>query len=139
MNGMASHSRTGDEVCLRFAMDQEEVLDLLQRSSLKTQYEVMHRAVDWLSKLNYIPSKTARAAKQAIELAQRENTPELLLSVALMVVPKGWNGDFSFGKGLKRSVLFSLTFVAYGDEPPIEAEDEIGAIALTTAAIKARP
>jgi hypothetical protein len=41
--------------------------------------------------------------------------------------------------GLKRSVLFSPTFVAYGDEPLIEAEHEASAIAVAMAAVKARP
>jgi len=120
-------------------MDQDELLDLLQRSSLETQYRAMSRAVDWLSTRRYITSETMTIAGRAIDLAQREKRPELLLSVALMLVPDGWNGDVSFGKGLKRSVLFSPTFVAYGDEPPIEAEHEAPAIALTMAAIKARP
>jgi hypothetical protein len=120
-------------------MDQEKLLDFLQRSSLEEQYEAMRRTVDWLSARLYIPSKTAAVARQAIELARRENAPELLLSAALMLVPEGWNGDFSFGKGLKRSVLFSPTFVAHGDEPPVEAEHEAPAIALAMAAVKAQP
>jgi hypothetical protein len=120
-------------------MDKDELLDLLQRSSLEAEHEAIRRAVDWLSARLHITSKTATVARRASELATRENTPEVLLSVALMLVPEGWNGDFSFGKGLKRSVLFSPTFVAYGDEPPIEAEREAPAIALAMAAIKARP
>ena len=60
-------------------------------------------------------------------------------AVAVMLVPEGWDGQVSFGKGVKRSVLFSPGFIEFGDERPIEAEHELPAIALAIAAVKTRP
>src|SRR6266542_6426732 len=114
-------------------MNREEVLDLLRRSSQRSQYAAMRRAVDWFRTTLYLSRTVAQAARSAIDLAESERAPDLLVGVAVMLVPEGWNGEFSFGKGLKRSVLFSPGFVEFGDEPPVEAEHELPAVALAIA------
>jgi hypothetical protein len=120
-------------------MSRDELVDLLRRSSHRSQYVALRRAVDWLSNRLYLSRTTALAARSAIGLAERENAPELLIGVAVMLVPEGWDGQVSFGKGLKRSVLFSPGFIEFGDERPIEAEHELPAIALAIAAVRTRP
>jgi hypothetical protein len=120
-------------------MSRDEVLDLLRRSSHRTQYAAMRRAIDWFRTTLYLSRTTAQAARRAIDLAEREDAPELLIGVAVMMVPEGWDGQVSFGKGLKRSVLFSPGFVEFGDERPVEAEHELPAVALAIAAVRTRP
>jgi hypothetical protein len=120
-------------------MSRDELLDLLRRSSHRTQYAAMRRAVGWLSTRLYLSRTVAQAARSAIDLAEREGAPDLLVGVAVMLVPEGWNGELSFGKGLKRSVLFSPGFVEFGDEPPVGGEHELPAVALAIAALKTRP
>jgi hypothetical protein len=120
-------------------MSRDELLDLLRRSSHRTQYAALRRAVDWLHNRLYLSRTTVLAARSAIGLAERENAPELLVGVAVMLVPEGWDGQVSFGKGLKRSVLFSPGFIEFGDERPIEAEHELPAISLAIAAVRTRP
>jgi hypothetical protein len=120
-------------------MSRDELVDLLRRSSHRSQYAALRRAVDWLRNRLYLSRTTALAARSAIALAERENAPELLIGVAVMLVPEGWDGQVSFGKGVKRSVLFSPGFIEFGDERPIEAEHELPAISLTIAAIRTRP
>jgi hypothetical protein len=120
-------------------MSRDELLDLLRRSSQHTQYAAMRRAVDWFRTTLYLSRTTAQSARSAIELAERENAPDLLVGVAVMLVPEGWNGELSFGKGLKRSVLFSPGFVEFGDEPPVGGEHELPAVALAIAAVRTRP
>jgi hypothetical protein len=120
-------------------MSRDELLDLLRRSSRHSQYAAMRRAVDWLRYRLYLSQATALAARSAIVLAERENAADLLVGVALMLVPEGWDGQLSFGKGLKRSVLFSPGFVEFGDEPPVGGEHELPAMALAIAAIRTRP
>ena len=120
-------------------MSRDELLDLLRGSSHRSQYAAMRRAVDWLGNRLYLTRTTALAARSALELAERENAPELLVGVAVMLVPEGWDGQLSFGKGLKRSVLFSPGFVQFGDEPPVAGEHELPAVALAIAAVKTRP
>src|SRR5260370_37662319 len=97
-------------------MSRDELLDLLRRSSHDTPYAGMRRAVDWLRTTRYLSRTAAQAARSAINLAERENAPDLLVGVAEMLVPEAWNGELSFGKGLKRSVLFSPGFIEFGDE-----------------------
>ena len=120
-------------------MSREELLDLLRRSSHRSQYAALRRAVDWLGTRLYLSRTAAQAARSAIDLAERENAPDLLVGVAVMLVPEGWNGQLSFGNGLKRSVLFSPGFVQFGDEPPVACEHELPAIALAIAAVMTRP
>ena len=120
-------------------MSRDELLDLLRRSSHRSQYAALRRAVDWLGMRLYLSRTVAQAARSAIDLAERENAPELLVGVAAMLVPEGWDGQLSFGKGLKRSVLFSPGFVQFGDEPPVACEHELPAIALAIAAVMTRP
>jgi len=120
-------------------MSRDELLDLLRRSSHRSQYAALRRAVDWLGMRLYLSRTVAQAARSAIDLAERENAPELLVGVAVMLVPEGWDGQLSFGKGLKRSVLFSPGFVQFGDEPPVACEHELPAIALAIAAVMTRP
>jgi hypothetical protein len=120
-------------------MSRDELLDLLRRSSRHSQYAAMRRAVDWFRTTLYLSRTAAQAAGRAIDLAERENAPDLLVGVAVMLVPEGWDGQLSFGKGLKRSVLFSPGFVEFGDAPPVGGEHELPAVALAIAAVKTRP
>jgi hypothetical protein len=120
-------------------MSRDELLDLLRRSSRHSQYVAMRRAVGWFRSTLYLSRTMAQAARSAIDLAEREGAPDLLLGVAVMLVPEGWNGELSFGKGLKRSVLFSPGFVEFGDEPPVAGEHDLPAVALAIAAVKTRP
>ena len=120
-------------------MSRDELVDLLRRSSYRSQYAALPRAIDWLGTRLYLSRTVAQVARSAIDLAEREGAPELLVGVAVMFVPEGWDGQLSFGKGLKRSVLFSPGFVQFGDEPPVACEHELPAIALAIAAVMTRP
>src|SRR5216684_4407448 len=115
-------------------MSRDELIDVLRRSSYRSQYAAMRRAVGWLGTRLYLSRTVAQAARSAIDLAEREGAPDLLIGVAVMMVPEGWDGQVSFGKGLKRSVLFSPGFVEFGDERPVESEHELPAVALAIAA-----
>src|SRR5260370_39756492 len=95
-------------------MSRDELLDLLRRSSYRSQYATLRRAVGWLGTTLYLSRTTAQAARRAIDLAERENAPDLLGGVAAMMGPDGWDGQLSFGKGLKRPGLCRPGFVEFG-------------------------
>ncbi|HUN46638.1 MAG TPA: hypothetical protein VMU85_08960 [Stellaceae bacterium] len=119
-------------------MDRAGIIEVLEQSTAETQYKSLQRAVRWLADRFYLEKAIAERAEKGIAWAQANAVPMMLIAVGMMLVPSGWTGNVSFGRGVNRAVLFGPHFMSESNEPPIEAEHDLAAVALAIAAIQAR-